>query len=654
MSNQNTSSILASYATLKSLLDEKKYQNSYQLLREFIRHIITCDSLYRFTAVEMKNLLEKHFCFSIPEAAVKTSLRNMDGISLDYGTYSVTATELGSGSLFVEKKKEADDYESSIVQRLTDYISSRTGITCVNEEALIQELTRFLTDDASIRPTQYADLIGEFVLKNENDQDVQDGLNKIREGSILYMGLSHSINEIGSITKPLTLYLGTEILFSLVGYNGEIYQQLATDFFNQVRIANLRKPNKITLRYFSVVKQEIDDFFNTASAIVEGKRRRLFDRQAMKSITDGCATASDVDVKRSDFYYRLQYGFGIIEDPHDDYYDEEHFLTNLESFEYEDEEDKNKKKEIAIKMISHINKRRNGQYSHNDIESEHLIVTNTKATLLISMEQVEKIKESKGEEHICAFAVSLDRITSLLWYKLGNGFSQKKHPLSINAVLKARVVLSTSIAKKAEKTFAEIKKQFEDGVITEDQVAARIITLRKKPTLPEELQEGDNIDEIMDFSPEYLSRYEEQFKKNQSALKEKDAVIESLQSDNQRTLSERDATITSQKEIIKAKDEENSDLRNKLSEYEHKEAEALRKIERRKNKWKFAWSILWKALIIIALVGLGMILEYAFDSKIPMYISSVVNIIVVVFTIWPAICKDKEKYLGKNQSNLNE
>ena len=654
MSNQNASSVLASYATLKSLSDEKKYQNSYQLLREFIRHIITGEALYRFTAVEMKNYLEKHFCFSVPEAVVKTSLKNMEGISLDHGTYSVDVTELGSGSLFDAIKKEADAYESSIVQKLTDYISKKTGSACVDEEALIQELTRFLTDDASIRPTQYVDLIGEFVLKNENDQDVQDGLNKIREGSILYMGLSHSIDEIGSITKPLTLYLGTEILFSLVGYNGDIYQQLATDFFYQVRIANSGKTKKITLRYFSVVKQEIDDFFSTASAIVEGKRRRLLDKQAMKVITDGCATASDIDVKRSDFYYRLQYSYGIVEDPFDDYYDEEHFSTNLEGFEHEDEEDKNRKKELAIKMISHINKRRNGQYFRNDIESEHLIVTNTKATLLISKEQVDRIKEAKGLDHLCAFAVSLDWITSLLWYKLGNGFSQKKYPLSINAVLKARVVLSVSIAKKAEKTFEEVKQQFADGLITEDMVAARIITLRGKPTLPEELQGGDNIDEIMDFSPEYLSRYEEQFKRNQSALKEKDAIIESLQSDNQRTLSEKDATIVSQKELLRAKDAENSDLRNKLSEYEHKEAEALRKIERRKNKWKFAWSILWKALVIIALVGLGMILEYAFDSKIPMYISSVVNIIVVVFTIWPAICKDKEKYLGKNQSNLNE
>lgn len=654
MSNQNASSVLASYATLKSLSEEKKYQNSYQLLREFIRHIITGEALYRFTAVEMKNCLGKHFCFSVPEAVVKTSLKNMEGISLDHGTYSVDVTELGSGSLFDEIKKEADAYESSIVQKLTDYISNRTGSTCVNEEALIQELTRFLTDDASIRPTQYVDLIGEFVLKNEKDQDVQDGLNKIREGSILYMGLSHNIDEIGSITKPLTLYLGTEILFSLVGYNGEIYQQLATDFFNQVRIANSGKTKKIMLRYFSVVKQEIDDFFSTASAIVEGKRGRLLDRQAMKAITDGCATASDVDVKRSDFYFRLQHGFGISEDPFDDYYDEEHFSTNLESFEHEDEEDKNKKKELAIKMISHINKRRKGQHFRNDIESEHLIVTNTKATLLISKEQVDRVKKTHSLDHLCSFAVSLDWITSLLWYKLGNGFSQQKYPLSINAVLKARVVLSASIAKKAEKTFEEVKQQFADGLITEDMVAARIITLRAKPTLPEELQGDDNIDEIMDFSPEYLSRYEEQFKKNQSAIKEKDAVIESLQADAQKKISERDATIASQEGVIKEQNKENTELREIIGEYQRKEAEAARRKELLMNILKFAWSILWKLMILAGLILLALYLEEKLGSKIPTYTAIGLDACGVVLTAWSAIKNSKEKYFPTKAKAFEE
>ena len=70
MNQRSTSSMLATYATLKSLSDEKKYQGPYQILREFIRYIITSDSLYSFSAIEMKNRLSMHFNFSIPEAVV--------------------------------------------------------------------------------------------------------------------------------------------------------------------------------------------------------------------------------------------------------------------------------------------------------------------------------------------------------------------------------------------------------------------------------------------------------------------------------------------------------------------------------------------------------------------------------------------------------
>lgn len=145
----------------------------------------------------------------------------------------------------------------------------------------------------------------------------------------------------------------------------------------------------------------------------------------MKAITDGCHTAADVDVKKSDFFHKLQYAFGITEDPQDNYYGEENFTSNLESFDYYDDDDKRKKKETAVKLISHINKLRNGDRFHSDLDSEHIIVTNTKATLLISQELSEEIKTTEGLDKICNFAISLDRITSLIWYKLGNGFSQK-------------------------------------------------------------------------------------------------------------------------------------------------------------------------------------------------------------------------------------
>ena len=634
-----SSSVLASFATLKSLSDDKKYKSPYQILREFIRYIVSENSLYTFSAIEMKHRLYEQFCFTIPEAVIRTALKGMDGVSLESGIYHVSMGEMGKTSLFSEKKKEADTYETSIIRLLSDYIASRNENIVVNEELLTQELTSFLVEDFSAHSSHYTDYIGEFVLKYEHDDKIQAGLNQIREGSILYMGLSHSIGEIGSITKTLTLYLGTEVLFSLVGYNGEIFQQFANDFYEQVRMANSGKTKKIVLHYFADIRKEIDDFFATAGEIVEGKRSYLLDKPAMKAITDGCSTSSDVDVKKSDFYYRLQYSYGITEDPNDGYYDEQYFSSNLESFDYEDEADKNKKKELALKLISHINKLRHGSRSHSDVDSEYLIVTNTKVTLLIAKEQVDNIKASEGLDDLCNFAVSLDRITSLLWYKLGNGFAKKKFPSSVNAALRARVVLSSSIAKNADREFSKIKAQFKDGLITEDQVAARIITLRKKPNLPEDLQ-SDDITEVMDFSSDYLSRYEEQYKSSQTSIKEKDEVIKTLKDDAEKERLQKDATIASQQA-------ENLELREQIQEYQQKEAAEQRKKERRKNRFKFIWSIVWKLLVIACLTAMVMFLQKKYNFTIPPLAYTIVDVLALVVAFQNDVREAWRKYLKK-------
>ena len=140
--------------------------------------------------------------------------------------------------------------------------------------------------------------------------------------------------------------MGTEILFSLCGYNGEIFLQFAKDFYEQIKKANLGDKKKIELRYFAVIKKEIEDFFNIASDIVEGKKMLSPDKPAMKIITDGCRSVADVMIKKSDFYYKLQQ-YGIKEDSQDNYYEKQFFSTNLESNEYTEEEKDNKKKEIA-------------------------------------------------------------------------------------------------------------------------------------------------------------------------------------------------------------------------------------------------------------------------------------------------------------------
>ena len=74
---------------------------------------------------------------------------------------------------------------------------------------------------------------------------MQRTLETIREGSILYIGLNYNINETGNLTKKLTLFLGTEVLFSLAGFNGEVYKQLAEDLFAQIKSANFFGTNLV-------------------------------------------------------------------------------------------------------------------------------------------------------------------------------------------------------------------------------------------------------------------------------------------------------------------------------------------------------------------------------------------------------------------------
>lgn len=655
MKKTNQTSLLASFATLKGLADEKKYRSPYQILQEFIRFIIIQDSKFSFSAIEMKQLLSQHFSFQIPEAVVKTAAKKMVGISLDNGIYTVTMEQVGEDSLFEEKKKEADDNSNYIINAIVHYFKKRIPNESIKEEQVLRELIGFLIEENTESLSKYAELIGEFILKNEKEERIQKALNSIREGSILYIGLTHNINETGSISKPIKLYLGTEILFSLVGYNGAVYQQFADDFYNQVRLANSGDKIRISLLFFSEIEREVEDFFATAEAIVEGRIRRWNNKPAMKAIVDGCKTAADVLVKKSDFYTRLRVSFGVNKDPVESYYNEELFQSKMEFELYEEDdgtdEERKKKKDIWLRLISHINKLREGKTVPFELDSEYLIVTNTKGLRMLSQEQVEKIKEESKYDAICGFAVSLDRITSLLWFKLGSGFATSSLPVSLEAVLKARTVLTASIAQKVEQAFEEVKEQFRAGEVTEEEVYARVVTLKNKPQLPEELS-GDDIIDIMDFSPESLSRFEEQYKTTRDSLKEKDKLIESIREANSIALQKKNDTIESQRVAIQEKDAENSRLHDELKQYKQKEAEKRRKKKKIKYNLLFVWNIFWKVGILVGVSFLIVYLQKRFDSPIWSVLSLIIGAIGAIAAFITILKGDVVK-LKKRTQELN-
>ena len=235
MKKADNISILASFATLKTLNDGKRYGSAYQLLSEFIHYVIYTKKLFSFSAYEMKNWLYNIFGFEIPEAVVKRATRTLPYISKDNGIYTVKQEKLISDKTLEEARKEETEKNSVILKTLKQFIAEKEPDININEEELIQDLVAFLVDGSTKTSGQYFNLISEFIIKNENNILIQESLNKIKEGSILYIGITYNINETGSFKKQLTLYLDTEILFSLAGYNGEIYKTLAQDFMFQVK-----------------------------------------------------------------------------------------------------------------------------------------------------------------------------------------------------------------------------------------------------------------------------------------------------------------------------------------------------------------------------------------------------------------------------------
>ena len=639
MSSNNPTSILASFSTMKSLVDAQQYQSPYQILAEFIQYIIIKSNLHSFTAIEMKNRLFEVFGFDIPEAVVRTTVRGLQFVKTENRIYHVNQIELKDNSAFEEMKAVAEANNTDIIDLLIAFAQETDPSSAIWADALTQEFIAYLLDDhQSTAAGKYTDLIGRFILKNESDEKIQSALTAIREGSILYIGLNHNISETGSLRKPLTLFLGTEVLFSLYGYNGEIYKQLAQDLYDQIKAANVGS-KRITLRYFSEVKKEIDDFFTSAELIVDGKQL-LFDTVAMKAIINGCSTAGDVKVKKADFFHVLQCSYGIMEDDRSSYYENTDDQYNLESLSVDPQQ------YDSIKFISHINKLRKGRIYPYDLDAEYLIVTNSGVTLRASREQVERVMKEQAVDSACDYAVSVERLTNILWYKLGNGLGRKEYPNNVNAVLKARMLLASKISQNISKLYMETRAQYRAGVITEDQLASRIITLRKKPITPEELT-AETIEDSLDFSLEYLTRYEEEVNRNKEALQEKEHLLQVLSDQKDRVISEKDDALAEKEQLIQAQQDRNAELEAELAEYHRKDKEKEQKRINRKKIVHQAFGIIWKLVVVALLV----IIAAWICSKVNAAYTNAVGIVVGLIGAIPVVVSLLKSDLKKYKSN---
>lgn len=325
--------LLASLAVFRELYNSEK--DVYGIISIFLNDLIKINNLYSFSINEITSKLNDTFEFDIPEAVVRTSLARLKYIEKTKTNYIVNDISKIKNQAIDEKQQTILSNNETIIDNLLKFIETekKISLTSVDKGKVSHSFCCFLLDLNN--GDEYIEYITAFILKNEADTTFKNQLNLIREGVILYSGIKYNnnLNDLGTWRTELTIYIETEILFHLAGFNGELYQSLANDFLSYVREINQKAQKKlIKLKYFEEVKNEIEGFFTKARYLIEGNEKPNPNITAMVAIINGCKSPSDILEKKTDFYSLLKSN-SIENDTYKDYFNPVNHQYNIVSTE---------------------------------------------------------------------------------------------------------------------------------------------------------------------------------------------------------------------------------------------------------------------------------------------------------------------------------
>lgn len=641
---RSESRCLASLAVFRELYNSEK--DIYYIISEFLKEVIITNGKHQFNLKEISDLLNTTYDFDIPEAVVKTSLKRLSFISLNQNIYIAENLNQINSNHIDEKQKTIEQSNNLIIEDLIQFVRSEKKdiIDETNNERIVHSFCSFLLDESNGRG--YDEYISAFILKNKNNADFKSKINNIKEGVILYSGIKYNnkLNEIGSWKTNLTIFVDTEILFHLAGYNGEMYKSIFEDFFKFVKEINSYNPSKkIHLRYFREVKTEIENFFLKAESIVKGQLKPNPSITAMTTILDGCLSPSDVITKKTIFFEQLR-TFGIYEDDYTDYYSIENHRFNImdrivlekvsEDLHIDDVRD-------HLKYLNYISIHRK-EYNNNNFENiKYILVSGNNNTLKVAWHG--DVKETGN----VPLATDLGFLTNKFWFKLNKGFGKDNYPKSFDVITKAQILLSKHLNDSVSRQYDDLQNKFKKGELTEQQAVATIVNLRKLVKKPEEISDevlDDVLGTISESSIEKFILDQEIFKDKAKKQAEENLLLkaELTKKDEQIKKKEKDYEFKVN-EIEETKRQTNNEKIHFLQNSLNEKCKIHETLSDQKNKFDTkAWARYRNIKIAIAVVVLGyyLLLLYAiikFDwndiEKLTYLFGIIPFLIVFIFTL---------------------
>ena len=491
-----------------------------------------------------------------------------------------------------------------------DYIKQERNeeLNSEEKESVIRSLIHYLLDNSF--EDANSTFISAYILRCRNDVHLANAIDNILEGVVRYVGVNFDTPFSASSrwTNEMTIYLDTEILFHMAGYNGTLYKQLFDDFYDLVDEINndgmkQRQRKLIYLKYFDYVTDEIDFFFDKAIDIINGKIALNPSVTAMKEITLGCKSESEVAEKKGLFLDSIK-KHGIEPDNNGiDYYSENQYAFNLESGSiaekyYKENNNKNRinyryKRNIqnSLLSLSHINVLRQGVSNRSFEKIGFVLLTDNYITERLAwMGDIKK----DNEKPLCT---NLYYITNRMWYRLGKAFGNNVTPKVFDVISKAQIILSTKINDSVFNQYEVLVEKLKNNEISSESALEVLYQLRSQVKNPEEIDSVEEVDEaIQSVGEPELQKYIEEAEFRKTKLKKAEEENERLTRINEQVkdvnakVSRQNESINQENESIKKENDrvkaENLEKDAKIQETTKLNADLIEQLkETRKNKY---------------------------------------------------------------------
>ncbi|MDR0951360.1 MAG: hypothetical protein LBM18_00325 [Oscillospiraceae bacterium] len=488
----------------------RKNMDVYQTLAVFIKYVIYTKKYQFFSVSEMVCSLLEYFDFSIPEVVVKNSLRKIPELSLADKIYS--RTENITIDIDLEKKKESiENSQDKITNSLFEYIQAKAKrfLNQSEKDRVIKILYEYLINDIILKD-YWGKYIHSFIITNEKNLYVIDALRLIKEGALLYSAFQYTPEEYSTNTwsYETVFYFDTEILFSVNGFNGDLYKKIVHELLDLIKAVNTSSKKKIgkdiiQLKYFHETKREIDSFFGYAERIVSGKQRAIQLKPAMRSIINGCNDTSEIREKKGLFWaYISSLGFSYDDEKIYDLDENlKYNLLSIDKIEKTSEIYSNYSQsdiEMNMSVLNKINILRRGK--NNSLrEAKYFFLTATNLCLNLA-------KEADGmREGAVPLASTCEFFIDKIWVKINRNFANINIK-SLDVVARAQIAISSILNFSIERKVAEVEKKYRSKNISREEADAALVEIRKVNTDSEQIGE-ENIDPILIFTEEGIDAY---------------------------------------------------------------------------------------------------------------------------------------------------